>query len=311
VRNEEAGIASFLRRLHRVLIDITPRVEIVVVNDGSTDRSAAEILRCADACQIHYIELTRNFGKEFALQAGLDVAGGDCVCLIDGDDQHPMELIPEMVRQWRTGTDMVYALRRFDRREPWAKRMARLFLHRLMASRPGLDIPVGAGDFRVLDRKIVEMLRTMPERTRFMKGLYAWGGFSCAAIPYEPQPRTSGSTKYNLRQLTSLAVCGITAFSTAPLRLVSLLGLLTALAAVLLGLWIVFEKLFLDQPIPGFATLAASILLLSGIQLLGLGIVGEYVGRIFEEIKQRPMYVIARRLNRGALRGSMQEGTQA
>lgn len=311
VLNEEASIASFLRRLHHILIDITPRVEIVVVNDGSTDRSAAEILRCVDACKIHYIELSRNFGKEFALQAGIDAAVGDCVCLIDGDDQHPMELIPEMVRQWRTGIDMVYALRRFDERESWPKSLARSLLHRLLTSRSGLDIPAGAGDFRLLDRKIVEMLRTMPERTRFMKGLYAWGGFSSAAIPYEPQQRTTGTSKYTLRRLTSLAVCGITAFSTTPLRLVSLLGLLTALAAVLLGLWIVFEKLFLGQPIAGFATLAASILLLSGIQLLGLGIVGEYVGKIFEEVKHRPMYVVARRLNRGALRGSVQEGTQA
>ncbi len=310
VLNEDAGIASFLQRLHHILIDITPRVEIVVVNDGSTDRSAAEILRCADACKIHYIELTRNFGKEFALQAGLDAAAGDCVCLIDGDDQHPMELIPEMVRQWRSGIDMVYALHRFDQREPLPKRTARSLVHRLLTSRRDVDIPVGAGDFRVLDRKIVEMLRTMPERTRFMKGLYAWGGFSSAAIPFEPRPRTSGTSKYTLRRLSDLAVCGITAFSTAPLRLVSLLGLLTAFAAVVMGLWIVFEKLFFGQPIPGFATLAASILLLSGIQLLGLGIVGEYVGRIFEEVKQRPMYVVARELNRGALRASIQEGTQ-
>ncbi len=308
VLNEEAGIASFLRRLHHVLIHITPRVEIVVINDGSTDRSAAEILRCADACNIHYIELTRNFGKEFALQAGLDAAAGDCVCLIDGDDQHPMELIPEMVRQWRSGIDMVYALRRFDERESWPKRTARLLVHRLVRSHREVDLPVGAGDFRVLDRKIVDLLRTMPERTRFMKGLYAWGGFSSAAIPYEQRPRTSGTSKYTLGRLSDLAVCGVTAFSTTPLRLVSLLGLLTALAAVVIGAWIVFEKLFFGQPIPGFATLAASILLLSGIQLLGLGIVGEYVGRIFEEVKHRPMYVIARELNLGALRAA-QEGS--
>ena len=311
VLNEAAGIASFLRRLHRVMVGITPRVEIVVVNDGSTDHSAAEILRCADACKIHYVELSRNFGKEFALQAGIDVAAGDCVCLIDGDDQHPMELITEMVQRWRAGIDMVYALRRFDGHESWPKRQARALVHRLLASRSGLDIPTGAGDFRLLDRKIVHMLRAMPERTRFMKGLYAWGGFSSEAIPYEPRQRTTGASKYNLRRLTSLAVSGVTAFSTAPLRLVSLLGLLTALAAVLLSLWIVFERLFLGQPIPGFATLAASILLLSGVQLLGLGIVGEYVGRIFDEVKQRPMYVVSRQVNRGALLGSVQEGTRA
>lgn len=311
VLNEAPGIASFLRRLHQVMVGITPRVEIVVVNDGSTDSSAAEILRCADACRIHYIELSRHFGKEFALQAGIDAAGGDCVCLIDADDQHPMELIPEMVQRWRAGNDMVYALRDFGNSESWPKSTARSIVHRLLTSRSGLEIPVGAGDFRVLDRKVVELLRTMPERTRFMKGLYAWGGFSSEAIPYDHGRRTRGSSKYDWRKLTGLAVCGITAFSTTPLRLVSLLGLLTALAAVVLGLWIVFEKIFLGQPIPGFATLAASILLLSGIQLLGLGIVGEYVGRIFDEVKRRPLYVVARELNRGALLESVQEGTRA
>nr|WP_298718916.1 glycosyltransferase family 2 protein [uncultured Steroidobacter sp.] len=311
VLNEAAGIASFLRRLHHIMVSITPRVEIVVVNDGSTDNSAAEILRCADACRIHYVELSRRFGKEFALQAGIDVAGGDCVCLIDGDGEQPMELIPEMVERWRAGIDMVYTVRRFDEAETWPKSIARALVHRLLASRSGPEIPVGAGDFRVLDRKIVQMLRAMPERTRFMKGLYSWGGFSSEAIPYDHGRRTSGTSKYTWRTLAGLAVCGITAFSTAPLRLVSLLGLLTALAAVLLGLWIVFEKIFLGQPIPGFATLAASILLLSGIQLIALGIVGEYVGRIFEEVKGRPLYVVARELNRGALLESVQEGSRA
>jgi glycosyltransferase involved in cell wall biosynthesis len=203
---------------------------------------------------------------------------------------------------------MVYTVRRFAEEGTWPKRMARSLVHRLLASRSAPEIPIGAGDFRVLDRKIVQMLRNMPERTRFMKGLYGWAGFSSEAIPYDHGRRTTGTSKYTFLKLTELAMCGITAFSTAPLRLVSLLGLLTAFAAALLASWILFEKIFLGQPIPGFATLAASILLLSGIQLLALGIVGEYVGRIFDEVKQRPMYVIARELNRGALLESVQEG---
>lgn len=311
VFNEAEGVARFLEHLHRCAAQITPRLELVVVNDGSTDDSAAQILQCADQFQVNYIELTRNFGKEFALQAGLDAAEGDCVCILDADFQHPVQLIPSMVRRWQAGIDMVYAVCAHPDRESWPRRLARAAVHRLLSSQTPLHIPIGAGDFRVLDRKVVQALRALPERTRFMKGLYAWSGFKSEAIPYQPEQRRSGASKYGVMKLAGLAVTGITAFSNAPLRLVSLLGFTIALTAVLFGAWIVFEKVFMNQPIPGFATLAASILLLSGVQLLSLGIVGEYVGRIFDEVKRRPLYVVARRKKRGALLQSVRQRNRA
>lgn len=311
VFNEGAGIARFLEELHQCAAQITSRLELVVVNDGSTDDSAAQILQCAERFQVHYLELSRNFGKECALQAGLDAAEGDCVCILDADFQHPAKLIPSMVRRWQAGIDMVYAVCDRADRESWPRRLARATVNRLLSSQTQLHIPIGAGDFRVLDRKVVQVLCSLPERTRFMKGLYAWSGFKTEAIPYEPEQRRSGTSKYGVTKLAGLAITGITAFSTAPLRLVSLLGLTIALAAVLSGAWIVFERLFMNQPIPGFATLAASILLLSGVQLLSLGIVGEYVGRIFNEVKRRPLYVVARRRKRGALSQSVRQRNRA
>lgn len=301
VFNEEAGVARFLEHLHGCVAAITRKFELVIVNDGSTDNSAAQILKCADRLKIHYIELSRNFGKEFAIQAGLDAAEGDCVAILDADFQHPAELIGPMVDRWRSGVDMIYAVRTDQRSESWTKRLARRAMHRLFSLHSKIHIPAGAGDFRLLDRKVVLTLRMLPERTRFMKGLYAWTGFKAEAIEYQPQQRQDGESKFNVLNLTNLAVTGITAFSTLPLRLVSVLGFLIALGAVFLGAWIVFEKLFLHQPIPGFATLAASILLLSGVQLLALGVVGEYVGRIFDEVKKRPLYIVARVKNRGAV----------
>jgi len=302
VFNEAAGIVRFMEHLHRCVAALTTEVELVVVNDGSTDDSGARILQCADRLRVHYIELSRNFGKEFAIQAGLDVAEGDCVVIIDADFQHPAELIGVMVDRWQAGADMVYAVRNDRHQEPWAKRLARRGMSRLFSLQSKIQLPAGAGDFRLLDRKVVMTLRALPERTRFMKGLYAWSGFNAQAIEYQPQPRQDGQSKYGTLRLASLAATGITAFSTVPLRMVSVLGLLIAFGAVLLGFWIVFEKLFLHQPIAGFATLATSILLLSGVQLLALGVVGEYVGRIFDEVKRRPLYIVARAANRGAVR---------
>jgi polyisoprenyl-phosphate glycosyltransferase len=311
VFNEAPGIARFLEHLHHCVMHIAQHVELVLVNDGSTDDSAAEILRCADGLPVHYLELSRNFGKEHAIQAGLDVAAGDCVVILDGDFQHPAELIAGMVQRWRAGIDMVYAVRSDRAGERRLKQLGSSVLYRLLALQSSVRIPANAGDFRLLDRKVVLALRALPERTRFMKGLYAWCGFKSEAIEFTPAPRRAGQSKYGALQLTNLAVTGITSFSTTPLRFVSLAGLTIAVGATLCGSWIVFEKLFMKQPIAGFATLAASILFLSGVQLLALGIVGEYVGRIFEEVKQRPLYVLTRTLNRSVVADSIRERKRA
>jgi len=301
VFNEGAHVAQFLESLHRKAAALTSELELVVVNDGSTDNSAAEIARVAQRLPIHYLELSRNFGKEIAIQAGLDAAQGDCAIIVDADFQHPLEAIDLMIDRWRGGADMVYAVKANRKSERWLRRLAAILFYRLMIPKGATQIPTNAGDFRLLDRRIVDALRAMPERNRFMKGMYAWVGFRSEAIEIEVDPRASGRSKYQPIKLLGLAVTGITAFSQRPLRIVTGAGLAISVASFCMGSWIVFEKLFLNQPIPGFATLAAAIFLLAGVQLVAIGIVGEYVGRIFEEVKRRPQYIVAREIDRSPL----------
>ena len=301
VFNEGAHVAQFLESMHRRAATLTSELEIIVVNDGSTDNSAAEIARVAERLPIHYLELSRNFGKEIALQAGLDAVQGDCAIILDADFQHPLEAIDLMIDRWRGGADMVYAVKANRKSEGGLHRLAAILFYRLMIPKGATQIPTNAGDFRLLDRKIVDALRAMPERNRFMKGMYAWVGFRSEAIEIEVDPRASGRSKYKPLKLLGLAVTGITAFSNRPLRVVTGAGLAISIASFCMGTWIVFERLFLNQPIPGFATLAAAIFFLAGIQLVAIGIVGEYVARIFEEVKQRPQYIVAHEIDRSPL----------
>ena len=301
VFNEGAHVAQFLESMHRKAATLTSELEIIVVNDGSTDNSAAEIARVAERLPIHYLELSRNFGKEIAIQAGLDAVQGDCAIILDADFQHPLEAIDLMIDRWRGGADMVYAVKANRKSEGWLHRLAATFFYRLMMPKGATQIPANAGDFRLLDRRIIDALRVMPERNRFMKGMYAWVGFRSEAIEIEVDPRASGRSKYKPLKLLGLAVTGITAFSNRPLRVVTGAGLAISIASFCMGTWIVLEKLFLNQPIPGFATLAAAIFFLAGIQLVAIGIVGEYVARIFEEVKQRPQYIVAAEFDRSPL----------
>jgi glycosyltransferase involved in cell wall biosynthesis len=300
VLNEGAQIARFLESLHHI-IDQLAVVEIVVVNDGSTDNSAAEIAKLCERLPLRYLELSRNFGKETAIQAGLDVASGDCIVIMDADFQHPISLIASMIERWRAGVDMVYAVKADRKSEGWLRRFCSVVFYRLLMPRGPARVPPDAGDFRLLDRKVVNALRAMPERNRFMKGMYAWVGFKSEAIEMHIESRASGRSKFKALKLAGLAITGITAFSNAPLRVVTGVGMLTSILSIGMGTWIVFEKLYLNQPIPGFATLAAAIFFFAGIQLVALGVVGEYVGRIFNEVKQRPQYVIASEINRSPL----------
>jgi glycosyltransferase involved in cell wall biosynthesis len=298
--NEAALIGDFLPALAATVGALTPDVEILVVNDGSSDATGSIVSALADTLPLRYIELSRNFGKEAALQAGLDASSGDCVVLLDADFQHPLEVIAQMVERWRTGVDMVYTTKAHREDEPPLRRLGSKLFYALVSSRKGGVIPPDAGDFRLLDRRVVDALCALPERNRFMKGLYAWVGFRAEGIAITMQERPAGHSKFNALQLASLAATGVTAFSVKPLRLVTLTGLVISIVSMLMAAWIVIEKLFLGQDIPGFATLAAAVFFLSGVQLVSLGIVGEYVGRIFEEVKQRPRYLIARETGRGA-----------
>ena len=302
--NEAANLPALLERLTRLLAELTPRWEVLVVDDGSTDATPAAMLDWVKRPGVRYLRLSRNFGKEAALTAGIDRAQGDVVVLMDADGQHPPELIGSMLQAWREGIDMVCTARDSRADESFVKRLGTRLFYRLVNASSAVPIPPDVGDFRLMDRRVVEALKSLPERNRFMKGLYAWVGFSTRVIAYMPQPRAVGSSRFSLRGLTSLGLTGITAFSNTPLRICSAVGAASALFALGFGVWIVFEHYFIGHPLPGWATLVASIAFFSGMQLLSIGILGEYVGRIFDEVKSRPVYLIAHEAGNGVLDGA-------
>ncbi len=298
---ESVGAAGFIESLGRVLQTLADRFEIVVVDDGSRDATRTEVLSVAARWSVHYLELSRRFGKESALSAGMAAARGDVVVLLDGDGQHPVDVIPQMLERWQAGFDMVYGLRRDRREEGLTKRAGARLLYGLLAWGSDIDIPPHAGDFRLMDRCVVDAINALPERSRFMKGLYAWVGFRSCAVEFDVQPRRGGRSSFSLRGLTRLAITGITAFSTLPLKLVSAVGLIVSAWALAYGAFVAFDKLVNGIDVPGYATLVVSIMFFSGVQLISIGILGEYLGRVFEEVKRRPNYIVADSVNHSAL----------
>ncbi|MBP6305467.1 MAG: glycosyltransferase family 2 protein [Giesbergeria sp.] len=291
--NEAGHLAEFLQALHACASALTPDFEILVVNDGSRDNTREVTLAQAEKLGVRYLEFSRNFGKEAALSAGIDHARGNAILLIDSDFQHPLELVPRMVDLWRSGYDMVYGVITDRAAESGLKRLGTDVFYRLMGFGSDIHIPRNAGDFRLMDRKVVQALKALPERNRFMKGLYAWVGFQTVALPFVPADRHSGQSSFNLRRLGSLALLGMTSFTTLPLRFWGVAGACLSVLAIVYGLWIALETLLFGNPLSGWPTLAASVLLFSGIQLLSIGILGEYIGRIYEEVKGRPVYLLA------------------
>ena len=272
-------------------LEITP--EIIVVDDGSTDQTREMMLAlCIGNPRLRYIRFSRNFGKEAAISAGLAVAKGEAVIIMDADGQHPPEMIPTFVKHWRSGKEIVYASR-VKRGDPAWMMLAKRFFYRIMKLGSTVSIPEDAGDFRLLDRKVIDILNALPERNRFMKGLYGWVGFRLQAVPFDVAPRLSGRTHYTVRRLISLGLTALTSFSVAPLRLVSIAGLLVSAISVVYGCFILFEHFAYGGAPWGWATLAVGMMFLSGLQLLCLGVIGEYLGRVFEEVKGRPLYVVA------------------
>ena len=302
--NEAANLGLMLTGLAAQLTTLTDRWEIIVVDDGSRDATPVAIAPFLLAPGVRYVRLSRNFGKEAALTAGIDRAEGEVVLLMDADLQHPATLVPEMLEAWRQGADMVCAARASRADESLAKRIGTAIFYQLVNRDPMVTIPVDAGDFRLMDRRVVDALKSLPERNRFMKGLYAWVGFHNVIIPYVPAERHAGVSTFSMRRLARLAFTGVTAFTNAPLRLWSALGVVIALLALLFGLWIVIEHFIYGSDVPGWATLVTGMAFLSGVQLLSIGILGEYVGRIFDEVKQRPVYVVGSEAGRGALDAS-------
>jgi glycosyltransferase involved in cell wall biosynthesis len=290
--NEAANLGLLLTGLTEQLAALTDRWEILVVDDGSRDATPAAMAPWLTRPGVRYLRLSRNFGKEAALTAGIDRAEGDVVLLMDADLQHPASLVPEMVTAWVGGADMVCAARASRADESFLKRLGTAIFYRLVNHNSAVPIPVDAGDFRLMDRRVVDALKSLPERNRFMKGLYAWVGFHNVIIPYVPAERHAGVSTFSLRSLSKLAFTGVTAFTNAPLRLWSALGVVVALCALGFGLWIVIEHFLFGSDVPGWATLVCGMMFFSGVQLLSIGILGEYVGRIFDEVKQRPVYLV-------------------
>jgi glycosyltransferase involved in cell wall biosynthesis len=297
VYNEEGVLPDFHRRLAAVLDDLPAEAEIIYVNDGSRDATMALLaeLHRTDA-RVAVIDLSRNFGKEVAMSAGLDDASGDAVVVIDADLQDPPELVPEMLRAWRDGHDVVLMRRRSRAQESWLKKATARAFYRAIGSIGTIDIPENVGDFRLLSRRAVLALRRFPERTRFMKGLFAWIGFPSAEIEYDRDGRYAGETKWNYWRLWNFALEGITSFSVVPLKLASYAGLLTALVAFGYGVKIIVKTLLYGDPVAGYPTLMVVVLFLGGLQLMALGFIGEYLARMFIEVKRRPLYLVQRRL---------------
>jgi glycosyltransferase involved in cell wall biosynthesis len=297
VKDEEVAVGPCLDRLIPVLQGLTDPAsksfEILFVDDGSEDRTL-EVIRKANAAdpRIRAISLSRNFGKEAALSAGLDVARGLAVVPLDVDLQDPPEALPKMLEQWRSGFDVVYGVRDNRESDSLPKRLTADLYYRAHNWLSDDKIPEHAGDFRLLDRKVVEVIRQMPERNRFMKGLFAWAGFKQAAVLYHREERKVGKTKFNYWKLWTLAIDGITSASTLPLRVWSYLGALVALGALAYSVYIIIVTLTSGIDVPGYASLMVAVLFLGGLQLLSLGVLGEYVGRILTETKGRPLYVV-------------------
>lgn len=291
--NESGNVFEFFRRVAAIAASLPQYdVEVIAVNDGSRDNTWAELVQAREQYPwVHLVDLSRNFGKEAALTAGLDRAQGDAVVPIDSDLQHPPELLTEMLRQWEQGAEVVLARRTRDNDSRLQKFSATSFyrVHNMISN---VAVPMDVGDFRLMDRRVVEALRQLPENHRFMKGLFAWVGFRTVTIPYTTARRHVGTSSFNFWKLWNLALEGITSFSTAPLKIWTYVGLGVSVLALLYASLIVLRTLVHGIDLPGYASLMAGMMFLGGVQLIGIGVLGEYVGRIYHEVKRRPVYLV-------------------
>lgn len=291
--NEEEAIGVFLSTVYPVLRETGHDFEMVFVDDGSTDLTAETVIGSSHLYPgIKLVELSRNFGKEAALTAGLAHCTGDVVIPIDCDLQDPPELIPAMLNKWNAGYLVVHAVRRSRQTDSWLKRSTAGAFYRVMEEITDVGIPANCGDYRLMDRSVVNAILAFPERNRFMKGIMAAAGFKAAQIEYERPERAAGESKFNFWRLWNFALDGITGFSTLPLRVWTYIGAIVAMFSFVYAGWIILKTMLWGVVTPGFATLTTLILFLGGIQLIGIGVLGEYIGRIFAETKQRPLYVV-------------------
>lgn len=294
--NEMETLPELYQRLITILKAITDEYEIIFVNDGSTDDSLELIHQFhQENWRVKCLSFSRNFGHQIAITAGISHASGQAIIIMDGDLQDPPEMIPQFVEKWQKGYNVVYGIRQ-KRKESWKKRMAYTIFYRLLRSISNIDIPLDSGDFGLIDGKVGGLLRDFPEQHRFVRGLRSWVGFRQIGIEYERDPRYAGEVKYTFRKLFSLAMDGIMAFSTAPLRVVTIFGFIVAGIALFTALIVFIERFVTVDVVPGYATTVISILFLGGVQLISVGVIGEYIARMYDEIKRRPLYIIADRL---------------
>ena len=296
--NEELTIATTFDRLNRVLLELQVDFELIFVNDGSRDQTLPLLLRLAhDHPEVRVIDFSRNFGHQIAVTAGIDHARGDVVILIDADLQDPPELIGAFLAKWREGYDVVYAVRQSREGETWFKTWSARLFYRLLHRMTDIDIPLDTGDFRLMSRQVARTLSSIREHHRFLRGMVSWVGFRQTGISYVRAERYAGESKYPLRKMLKFSMDGMTSFSFKPLQIATKLGMIVAMFGFMGIILVVVEKLFLHTTAIGWASLMVVILFLGGIQLLMLGIVGEYMGRIYDEVRDRPMYIVRESYN--------------
>ena len=295
IYNEEETILELYRRVSAVMDRLDGTVELVLINDGSRDKSLKLIREIHQQDQrVCYLSFARNFGHQIAVTAGLNFARGQIVIVLDADLQDPPELIPDMVEKWRQGYQVVYAQRTQRHQESWFKRFMAYTFYRILKNLADVEIPTDTGDFCLMDRQVVDVLNSMPERNRYIRGLRAWVGFQQTAIGFERDPRFAGEVKYSFRKSLGLGVNGIVSFSKVPLRLSTYVGLLSAVIAIIMALLVIYWRFFAGtSTLTGYATLIVAVFFIGAVQLVSIGILGEYIGRIYEEIKGRPLYTLA------------------
>ena len=295
VFNEEANVKHFFAKLQEGLRTMTSRFEIIVIDDGSRDATVEQLLLLPPEYGIKLIAFSRNFGKEIALTAGLEHCSGDVAVIMDADFQHPIETLPEFLKLWGDGYDMAYGVRKNRDNESHVKRHFAHLFYWLMEKMTKINMPSNAGDFRLVDRKVIDALNQFQERTRFMKGLYAWVGFKKIAVPFDVHERKAGKSSWRLSKLLELAITGLTSFSDIPLRIWGIVGFVISSLALVYAIYFLTYTLMYGADLPGFPSIIVAVMFLGGVQLLSIGIMGEYIARIFTEVKQRPKYLVAKK----------------
>ena len=293
IHNEEDNLLELYNRLSIVLKNVCENYEIIFVNDYSSDKSLEIInnLSLKDS-KVKFIDFSRNFGHQVSITAGMDYSSGEAVVIMDGDLQDPPELIPKLIEEWKKGFDVVYAVRRKREGETIFKKITASLFYRLFSKLANINMPLDTGDFRLIDRKVLESLKSIREKHRFMRGLVSWVGYNQTGVFYDREKRGAGETKYPFFKMLKFSIDGITSFSLIHLKIATFLGFIISSISFLIGLYFLFIKLFTNKMVQGWITLAGSILFIGGIQLVILGIIGEYIGRIYEEVKDRPLYIV-------------------